>query len=109
MKPIITYDDFAKLDMRIGKITDCAEKEGSEKLLKLTVSFGEEGERTIFSGIKQWYTPEDLIGKQFLFIINLEPRKMMGEFSEGMILMADGEKPIALIPQEEAPLGANIT
>ena len=109
MKPLITYDQFAALDMRIGVIRTCEEKEGSEKLVKLTVDFGDEGTRTIFSGIKQWYTPEDLIGKQFLFIINLEPRKMMGEFSEGMILMAEGEKPLALIPQEEAPIGATIT
>lgn len=109
MKPIISYEDFAKLDLRIGKIVDASDKEGSEKLLKLTVDFGEEGQRTIFSGIKQSHTTEDLLGKQFLFIINLEPRKMMGEMSEGMILMADGEKPIALIPAEDAPVGAIIT
>lgn len=109
MKPIISYDDFAKLDIRIGTVIACTEKEESEKLLKLTVSFDDEGERTIFSGIKQWYTPDDLIGKQFLFIINLEPRKMMGEFSEGMILMADGEKPIAIVPAEPAQEGAKIT
>lgn len=110
MKPIITYDEFAKMDLRIGKIVNAEEKEGSEKLLRLTVDFGsDEAQHTILSGIKQWYTPEELIGKKFLFIMNLQPRKMMGEDSEGMILMADGEKPIALVPTEDAPEGSIIT
>ncbi len=108
MKPIITIDDFAKLDLRVGKVADCINVEKSERLLKLTVDFGEEGTRTIFSGIKQWYTPEDLKNKQFVFIINLEPRKMMGEFSEGMLLAADGEKPEPLTPTSEVPPGTTI-
>lgn len=108
MKPIVTIDDFAKLDLRVGKVVDCIEKEGSEKLLKLTVDFGEEGTKTIFSGIKQWYSPEEIKGKQFIFCINLEPRKMMDEFSEGMLLAANGEKPLPLIPSEEAVPGAFI-
>jgi methionine--tRNA ligase beta chain len=110
MKPIITYDEFAKMDMRIGKVVHAEEKEGSEKLLRLTVDLGpDEEQHNILTGIKEWYKPEDLIGKQFLFIINLQPRKMMGEDSEGMILMADGEKPIALAPTEEVPEGSIIT
>lgn len=108
MKPTITIDDFAKLDLRVGTVINCEEKEGSEKLLRLTVDFGEEGTRNIFSGIKQWYAPEDLKGKQFIFIINLEPRKMMGEFSEGMLLAADGEKPEPLKPSNEVPPGTTI-
>ncbi len=109
MKPIITYDDFAKLDLRVGTVIECVEKEGSEKLLKLTVDFGEEGTRTIFSGIKQWYKPEDLKDKQFVFVFNLAPRKMMDEVSEGMLLAADGEeKPLPLQPNEQAPKGAKI-
>lgn len=108
MKPIITYDDFAKLDLRVGTVTECIEKEGSEKLLKLTVDFGEEGTRTIFSGIKKWYTPEDLKGKQFIFVFNLAPRKMMDEESQGMLLAADGEKPLPLQPTEQALPGAKI-
>jgi len=108
MKPIITIDDFAKLDLRIGTVVNCEEKEGSEKLLRLTVDFGEEGTRTIFSGIKQWYKPEDLKDKQFVFIINLEPRKMMGEFSEGMLLAATGEKPEPLQTASPVPSGATI-
>ena len=108
MKPIINIEDFAKLDLRVGKVLDCVEKEGSEKLLKLTVDFGEEGTRTIFSGIKQWYSPEEIKGKQFIFCINLEPRKMMDEFSEGMLLAAGGEKPEPLKPSGDVPPGTTI-
>lgn len=108
MKDIISFDDFSKLDLRVGTIIDCTEKEGSDKLLRLTVDFGDEGKRTIFSGIKQWYAPDDLKGKQFIFIINLEPRKMMGEFSEGMLLAANGEKPEPLIPSNQVAPGTNI-
>lgn len=108
MKPTITIDDLAKLDLRIGTVVDCVDKEGSEKLLKLTVDFGEEGTKTIFSGIKQWYTPDDIKGKQFLFIINLEPRKMMNEMSEGMLLAANGEKPEPLQASSEVSPGTTI-
>jgi methionyl-tRNA synthetase len=108
MKPIITYDDFAKLDLRVRTVINCEEKKGSDKLLRLTVDFGEEGTRTIFSGIKQWYQPEDLKGKQFVFVFNLAPRKMMDEESEGMLLAADAEKPLPLKPESEAPNGAKI-
>jgi len=109
MKPVITFEDFAKLDLRVGKILACEKKEGSEKLLRLTVDFGEEGKRNILSGIQQWYTPEELVNKSFIFVINLEPRKMMGEFSEGMILAAEGtDKPFPLTTEEEAPAGSTI-
>lgn len=108
MKPIISFDEFDKVDLRIGTITNCEEKEGSHKLLRLTVDFGEEGVRNILSGIKAWYKPEDLIGKQFVFILNLAPRKMMGEESEGMLLAAEGKKPLPLKPRSKAPSGATI-
>lgn len=108
MKPTIQYDDFAKLDLRVGTVLDCVEKEGSEKLLRLTVDFGEEGTRNILSGIKQWFKPEDLKGKQFVFVFNLAPRKMMGEESEGMILAADGKKPNLIRPKTRAKAGAQI-
>jgi methionyl-tRNA synthetase len=108
MKPIITYDDFAKLDLRVGTVINCEEKEGSDKLLRLTVDFGEEGKRNILSGIKKWYKPADLINKQFVFVFNLAPRKMMGEDSEGMILAADGKRPLPLKPKSKALNGAKI-
>ena len=108
MKPIISFEEFAKMDLRIGKVERCEEKEGSDKLLRLTVDFGDEGEKNILTGIKEWYQAEDLEGKQFLFIINLEPRKMMGEFSEGMILAAEGEKPEPLTPISNVAPGTTI-
>jgi len=109
MKSIVNFDDFAKLDLRVGTIIDCVEKEDSDKLLRLTVDFGEEGTKNILSGIKQWYKPEQLKGKQFIFIINLEPRKMLGEISEGMLLAANGEKkPLPLKPGGKALPGSTI-
>ncbi len=110
MKPIINFDDFAKLDLRVGTVIECVEKERSDKLLRLTVDFGEEGTRNILSGIKQWYKPEDLLNKQFVFIINLQPRKIMDEMSEGMLLAADGKngKPNPLKPKSKSPSGSKI-
>jgi methionine--tRNA ligase beta chain len=109
MKPLVSIDDFAKLDLRIGTITNCERKEGSEKLLRLTVNFGEEeGTRNILSGIAAWYQPDELINKQFVFIINLQPRKMMGEESQGMILAAEGEKPLPLHVGQPVQSGASI-
>lgn len=108
MKPIVTFDDFQKLDLRVGKVINCEHKEGSEKLLRLTVDFGEEGIRNILSGIAAWYAPEKLINKQFVFIINLQPRQIMGEMSEGMILAAEGKKPIPLKPKSFVSPGSPI-
>ena len=108
MKPIIPFDDFAKLDLRVGEVLKVEEVEKSEKLLRLTVDFGEEETRNILSGIKQWYTPEDLVNKQFIFVFNLEPRKMMGEESQGMLLAAEGEKPLPLMASEKTKPGSTI-
>lgn len=85
----ITYQDFMKLDIRVGTVVEAVIPEWSSKLLQFTVDFGTLGKRTIFSGIKKWYAPQDVVGKQYCFVVNLEPKKM-GEFvSEGMMLMAD--------------------
>jgi len=88
MKDIITYDDFAKLDMRVVKVITAEPMPKSKKLLKLTVDTGL-GQRTVLSGVAEHFKPEDLIGKQVVMLINLAPRKMMGIDSEGMILMAE--------------------
>lgn len=105
---MITIDDFVKLEFKVGTVLEAFDIEGSERLLKLIVNIGEENPRQILSGIKQWYMPEDLVNKQFVFITNLEPRTMMGLESEGMILAADGEKPVPLIPSEKVPNGSKI-
>lgn len=79
--------------------------EGSEKLIKLKVDLGEEDTRQILAGVKQWYKPEDFAGKQVIVVANLEPRKMMGMESQGMMLAADSEDgPIFLtLPKKVAP------
>ncbi len=96
----ITYDDFSKVDIRVGTIAKAEVPEGSKKLIKLTIDFGSElGERVIFSGILQWFTPEDLVGVQTTFVVNLAPRKM-GDFgeSQGMLFAAD-----AMVDEEQRP------
>lgn len=109
-KSIIEYGDFEKLDIRVGLITEVIAPDWSRKLLQLTVDFGSEiGERTILSGIKAWYEPEDIQGKKGMFIVNLAERKMGPGASQGMMLMADEEeKPILVFVPDEVPLGAVI-
>ncbi len=88
LKPTVTIDDFAKLDIRIGKVLHAERMEKSNKLLKLTVDTGID-QRIILSGIAQHYTPEEMIGREVTLIANLAPRKMMGIESQGMILTAE--------------------
>lgn len=109
MKPTITYEDFDKLEIRIGTITSATAPEWSQKLLRFEVDFGEEvGQRVIFSGIKQWYTPENFVGKQFPFLLNLAPKKMGPEESQGMMLMADGEQPTLFHLDQEVSAGVTV-
>lgn len=84
----ISFEDFAKLEIKIGKILSAEKVEKSEKLLKLQVDFGSE-QRQVLSGIAQFYQPEDVVGKECPFIVNLEPRTIMGLESQGMIMAAD--------------------
>ena len=88
VKPVIPFEDFEKLDIRVGLVKTCEKVKKSKKLLKFTLDDGSGKDRTILSGIAGWYEPEDLVGKRVLFIANLAPRQMMGETSEGMILSA---------------------
>ena len=97
LKETVAFDDFAKMDIRIGEIVAAEKMEKSKKLLKLQVNDGFVT-RTILSGIAEHFAPEDLIGKQVTFLANLAPRKMMGIESEGMILMAeDADGSLALV------------
>ncbi len=104
---MVTIDDFAKLELKVGTVLEAEEVEGSEKLIKLKVDLGEETPRQILAGIKKWYSAEDLIGKQIAVVANLEPRMMMGLESQGMILAA-GDKPVLLMPQKEVSPGTKI-
>ena len=88
IKPEVSFDDFEKLDIRVGHILNCEKVKKSKKLLKFTIDDGSGVERTICSGIAAYYEPEQLIGKDILFVANFAPRKMMGIESQGMILSA---------------------
>ena len=84
----ITIDDFAKPDLRIARVLECSHIDGSDKLLRFKLDVGELGEREVFSGIKAYYQPEELIGKNVVYVANLAPRKMRFGVSTGMILSA---------------------
>lgn len=107
---IISIDEFARVELQVGKVIEATNKEGSEKLIRLVVDVGEEKPRIIFTGVRGFgYTPEDFAGKQFFFITNLAPRKMMDEESQGMILAVDGaSKKPQFLTAEGMPVGAKI-
>lgn len=107
IKDEIGYDEFSKLDLRLAKVIACEEVKRSKKLLKLTVSLGNE-ERTVVSGIKNWYKPEDLIGKTVVLVANLKPVTLCGVESHGMILCASDpeDKELAFLsPVKDLPAG----
>ena len=105
---MINFEDFSKIELVVGTILEAEDIEGSEKLLKLKVDLGEDQPRQILAGLKLWYNPKTLVGKQFVFIANLEPRVIMGLESNGMMLAAGDEKPILLKPSSKVPGGTNI-
>lgn len=86
--PQITIEDYAKIDLRIGKIIAASHVEGADKMIQLTVDLGEPATRNILAGIKSAYNPEDLVGSLSVFVANLAPRKMKFGISEGMIVAA---------------------
>jgi methionyl-tRNA synthetase len=109
VKAEIVYDDFAKLDLRTGKILSAEKVEKADKLLKLEVDLGFE-KRTIVSGIAMHFKPEDIVGRQVVVVVNLAPRKMKGITSNGMILMAEaGGKLYFVNPDEDIPAGAGVS
>ena len=106
IKENVDFSDWEKLDIRVGHIKDCEKVKKSNKLLKFTIDDGSGKDRTICSGIAKFYTPEDLIGKDVLFIANLAPRKLMGIESQGMILSAenfDGDLSVTTILKSVKP------
>jgi len=109
IKPSITFADLDRIDIRVGTILSFEEVAGSEKLLKLTVDFGDH-RRSILAGMKQEReNPREIEGRQALFVVNLEPKKMMGQTSEGMLFdigYADGLVPALAIPERQVPDGS---
>ena len=109
IKSEISIDDLEKLDIRVGTIRSVAEVPESKKLMKLTVDFGDHS-RTILAGIKQERkNPQEIAGVQALFVVNLPPREMAGELSEGMLFdigYADGVTPVLAVPEQPVPNGS---
>ena len=109
IKPTITFDALDQIDVRIGTIERVEDLQGSDKLVKLTVNLGDH-RRTILAGLKrERQDPKEIEGKQALFVVNLPPKKMMGQVSEGMLFdigYADGILPALAVPERPVPDGA---
>ncbi|HBA54026.1 methionine--tRNA ligase subunit beta [Syntrophorhabdus aromaticivorans] len=106
----IGFEDFAKMDLRVAEVKECEDVPGADKLYRLTIDVGEE--RTIVAGIKQHYTREELIGKRIAVVVNLEPRKLRGIMSHGMLLAASNEDKssvVLLTLDKDIPNGSKIS
>jgi len=111
MTDSISFDEFSRLDFRVGKVLEAVDVEKSDKMIRLVVDFGELGQRIIFTAIRKWYEAKDLVGQLYVFIFNLEPRPMFGEESRGMIIAAeteDGEECVLLVPDKEIAPGVSV-
>ena len=109
-KPEITFDDFGKFEFRVGEIISCEPVPKSKKLLCSQVKIGPET-RQIVSGIHAYYTPEEMVGKKVMVLVNLKPAKLAGVLSEGMILCADGKdgEIVLMKPEKDIPSGGEIS
>ena len=111
LKPTITFEDLDKVDVRVGTILEVSDVEQSRKLCRLTVDFGD-FTRTILCGIKQEREdPTEIVGRQALFVVNLEPKKMANEMSEGIMYdigYEDGIVPVLAIPEKKVPNGTRL-
>jgi tRNA-binding protein len=108
VKPVVSIADVEKLDVRVGTIAAVDEVPKSSKLLRLTVDFGDHS-RTILAGMKEERAdPQEIVGRQALFVLNLEPKRMAGETSQGMLFdigFADGVTPVLAVPERPVPNG----
>ncbi|HOK34663.1 MAG TPA: methionine--tRNA ligase subunit beta [Candidatus Paceibacterota bacterium] len=105
---MINFEEFQKIDLKIGKILEAEKVENSEKLLRLKVDLGEE-QRQIVAGIGKVYQPQDLINQEIVVVVNLEPKTLMGFESQGMLLAADNNgEPILIKPEKEVLPGTKI-
>ena len=106
---MVTYDDFAKLELRVADVIAAERVVGSDKLLKLQLDLGEFGARQIVAGIGKVYAPEDLTGTQIVIVFNLQPRALMGIESQGMLLAAGGQDGASLLrPERRVAPGSKI-
>lgn len=101
-KATVSYLDFEKLDFRIGEVKEASILEGSRSLIKMLVDLGDDyGVVEILSGLAKFYAPEDLLGNKYIFLANLEPKKLMGRDSNGMVLVADDPEKFELVPLDK--------
>lgn len=109
MKDVIEFSDFTKVDIMVGEIIGAVIPEGSKKLIKMTVDFGSEGKRIIFSGISEWYKPEELVGMRTVFVVNIPAKNTPFGESQGMIFACDSKdgKPYILQIGEEVENGTS--
>ena len=107
MKDIINFDDYSKIEVRVGQIVEAIVPEGSNKLIQFKVDFGDFS-KTIFSGIKEWYSPEELVGVKTVWVVNLAPKKTPFGDSEGMLFATDTHdgKPYIVRLGEEVEVGS---
>jgi len=106
----ITFEVFQSMDLRVAEIKSCEEVEGADKLYKLAIDVGEE--RTIVAGIKQYYGKDELVGKKIVMVTNLEPRKIRGILSHGMLLAAsteDKSSVVLLTVDKDVPAGSKVS
>jgi methionyl-tRNA synthetase len=106
----ISFEDFNKLDLRVGEILEAEKIPQTENLLRLLVDFGKLGKKKVVTGIFRFYKPEELVGKQAVFVFNLPPKEIRGKLSEAMILTAeqpDGSY-VIVVPQKKSPPGARV-
>ena len=107
--PLITIDDFMKVQLKVGEILAAEPIPNASKLLRLTVQLGEDDTRTILAGIAEYYQAEELVGRQVVVVANLQPRKMRGIESQGMLLAADLDgKAVLLLPDKAVPVGSKV-
>lgn len=120
-KPEISFDDFSRLDLRVATITQAEYHPNADRLLKIQLDDGTQTPRQVCAGIRAWYEPDQLVGKQVIIVANLQPRKIRGELSEGMILAASSDRPaespdgevqtdvIVLTPDRPAVPGSSVS
>ncbi len=106
----VSYEEFIKIDLRVGKVISAEKVKGSKKLLRLVVDLGELGKRQIIAGLGKWYEPEYFIGKNVIVVANLQPKKIFGLESQGMLLAADTPEgaPVLLTTDKPVKPGAKV-
>ena len=105
---MITYDEFSKLDLRVAKVVSAEPHPNADRLIVLQIDLGDE-QRQIVAGLRQWYAPEDMVGRQIVIVANLEPARLRGVESNGMLLAVDGEDTVALLaPSVDVAPGAKV-